>query len=143
DAAMSGPPGRRHDRGAPRLRRAATNARGAWGAMSGPPNSVDAAMSGPPGRRRDRGAPRLRRGATNVRGAWGAISGPPNLTDGIQHLGDDLEATEGRHQVGAGIAAAHVVDERLRHLDAHAQRTIAGLAEPRADVVGDRDAGHL
>src|SRR5215470_16237915 len=63
--------------------------------------------------------------------------------EGIEDLGDDLEATEGRHEVGAGVAAPHLANERLRHLDARSQRTVARLAQPSANVVGNRDAGHL
>src|SRR5687768_4695016 len=63
--------------------------------------------------------------------------------EGIEHLRDHLEAAEGRHQVGTRVAPAHLVHESLRHLDTGAQRLVARIAQARAHVVGDGDAGHL
>src|SRR2546425_2393538 len=65
------------------------------------------------------------------------------LTEGIQHLGDDLEAPERGHEVDAGVAAADLAYQALGHLDADLQRAVARVSEARADLVGDRDARHL
>src|SRR2546427_9581129 len=63
--------------------------------------------------------------------------------ESIQHLGDDLEAPERGHEVDAGVPAADLTDQPLSHLDADPQRPVAGVSEARADLLGDRDAGHL
>src|SRR5437879_10470822 len=63
--------------------------------------------------------------------------------ESIQHLGDDLEAPERGHEVDACVPAADLTDQPLSHLDADPQRPVAGVSEARADLLGDRDAGHL
>src|SRR3989442_1631961 len=103
--AMSGPPRRTRDRGAPRLRRGATSVGGGgghvgaptthggsgraaappgrpdpcggWGAARGP---HERRVAGPSRPSRDRGAPRLRRGATSVGGCGGHV-GAPTIND--------------------------------------------------------------
>src|SRR5688572_10975171 len=83
--------------------------------------------------------------------AWtrAAVSRTPSAAgvdlsvEDIEHLRDHLESTERRHQVRARVAAAHVVDQLLRHLDARAQGRLPRLPHPRADGVRDGDPGHL
>src|SRR5712691_5543372 len=64
-------------------------------------------------------------------------------SEDIEHLRDDFEAAEGRHEIRAGIPRMDLGHEPLRHLDADAERTVAGVAKPGPDTIGNRDTGHF
>jgi hypothetical protein len=52
--------------------------------------------------------------------------------DDIEYLGDDLEAAEGRHEIGTGVAAPYLVDERLRRpIPARSVRSPASRSRTR------------
>src|SRR5215467_1096943 len=95
---------------------------------------------------RARHAPTSSTGLTAPARTASAASRTPSAVgslDRIQHLRDDLEAAERRHQVRARVAIAHGADQLLGHLDPDAERAVAGLAEPAPHVLGNRDARDL
>src|SRR5262245_51968399 len=63
--------------------------------------------------------------------------------EGIEHLGDDFESAERRHEIDAGVASANGLRELLGHLDADPKRRFASGPEARPHAVGDRDPRNL
>src|SRR5438552_15444205 len=61
-----------------------------------------------------------------------AAARTPSSVERIEHLRNHLEASERRHEVGAGMAAPNLGHQRLGHLDTGAQGGLTGLAQPRA-----------